>query len=475
MLKTKIICTIGPASNGKDIICQLIGAGMNVSRHNVSHGNHDEHQRSISTVRGAAAELGKTVAILLDTQGPGIRVHKFSGGSAILKEGEFIEVVSGNEEVLGSSERFSTTYNRLHLDLRIGSKILIDDGLIEMEVVRINGTTLTCKVLNDGVISDNKSVTLPGVRLHLPALSQTDIEDIKFGVAIGVDMIAASFISNAEDVLTIRKFLQQIGGEDITLISKIENQDGVDNIEEIIQYSDGIMVARGDLGVEIPEEEVPVIQKRIIERCNDNGKPVITATQMLDSMIHFPRPTRAEVSDVTNAIFDGSDCIMLSGETANGNYPVEAVETMARIAAYAEQNINYEKIMEKNAKKTTMPSIPVAISYAAVSTARKIEAAAIIADTVSGNTAKNVSRFRPKSPIIAITPYESVARKLSICWGVYPIVAELYESTDEMIERTEVVCKGSGLVNKGDVVVITASLPVNVVGTTNMIKVHLIS
>jgi len=473
MRKTKIICTIGPASRDKDMISRMIKAGMNVSRHNFSHGNYQEHRQDIATVRESAAELGKTVAILLDTKGPGIRTHKFAGGSAFLRAGDTIEVVSG-AEILGSSQRFSTTYDRLHLDLGPGAQILIDDGLIELEVMEIEGHTLRCRVINGGLLADHKSVALPGISLCLPVLSPNDIEDIRFGVELGVDMIAASFISNAADVRAIRSMLRESGGEDIILIAKIENQAGVDHIAEIIHDADGIMVARGDLGVEIPEEKVPVIQKRIIELCNESGKPVITATQMLESMIHAPRPTRAEASDVTNAVFDGSDCIMLSGETANGNYPLEAVRTMSRIAEYAEENINYEKIVEKNAKSITMTSVPVAISYAAVSTARKIAAAAIIADTVSGSTARNVSRFRPKCPIIAITPFKSVARKLSICWGVYPIVAELYESTDQMIERTEAVGKESGLIHTGDVVVITASLPINIVGPTNMIKVHLI-
>lgn len=473
MRKTKIICTIGPTSEQETTLRRLIKAGMNVSRHNFSHGTHDEHRMKITRVREAAEELEKTVAILLDTKGPEIRTHKFENAPVAIFEGETIEVVSGGEEVLGSSKRFSTTYDKLHLDLKPGSRILIDDGLVALEVMEIVESRLLCRVLNDGMISDNKGINLPGVKTQLPPLTEKDMEDLKFGVEMGVDIVAASFIRKAEDVLAIRKVLRNLGGEDIILMSKIENQEGVDNVEEIIRYSDGIMVARGDMGVEIPAEMVPVTQKKIIDMCNEHGKPVVTATQMLESMVRFPRPTRAEVSDVTNAIFDGSDCIMLSGETANGKYPVEAVETMARIADFAEQNIKYERIMEKN-MNITMSSVPMAICHASVTTAREIGAAAIISATVSGSTARNVSRFRPESPIIAITPSKSVARKLSIHWGVFPIVADLYDSTDEMIDRTAVIAKEHGFVKDGDLVVITAGLPINFVGSTNMIKVHLI-
>ena len=474
MRKTKIICTIGPTSESEEAIRELILAGMNVSRHNFSHGDHPSHRMKIERVRKVAEELGKTVAILLDTKGPEIRTHNFSNPPVALTDGNMIDIYT-KEEILGDETKFSLTYEMLAEDVKIGSNILIDDGLINLEVMAINAETgvITCKILNSGTISDHKGINLPGIKTQLPALTQKDIDDLKFGVEMGVDIVAASFIRKADDVLAIRKVLRNLGAEDIFLMSKIENQEGVDNVEEIIKYSDGVMVARGDMGVEIPLEKVPVIQKKIIEIANMVGKPVVTATQMLESMIRFPRPTRAEVSDVANAIFDGSDCIMLSGETANGKYPVEAVKTMAKIAEEAEDRIKYEKKLAKM-MTTHISSVPTAISLASVTTAFELGATAIITATVSGSTAKNVSKFRPECPILAITPSKDVARKLSLYWGVYPIVAELYNSTDEMIDSTADIAKKLGFVKDGDLVVITAGLPLNFVGSTNMIKVHLI-
>ncbi|MBR0577326.1 pyruvate kinase [Proteiniclasticum sp. BAD-10] len=474
MRKTKIICTIGPTSESEETIRELIKAGMNVSRHNFSHGDHATHRMKIERVRAAADELGKTVAILLDTKGPEIRTHDFKDAPVALTEGEYVDIHT-QEEVLGDAKHFSLTYDKLAEDVTIGSKILVDDGLIALEVDKINPDTkvITCKILNSGTISNHKGINLPGIKTQLPALTEKDLEDLKFGVEMGVDIIAASFIRKAEDVLAIRRVLRNLGGEDIFLMSKIENQEGVDNVEEIVKYSDGIMVARGDMGVEIPLEQVPIIQKKIIEMCNNVGKPVVTATQMLESMVRFPRPTRAEVSDVANAIFDGSDCIMLSGETANGKYPVDAVKTMVKIACEAEARMKYEKIVSKMLL-THASSVPTAISMASVTTAYELGASAIITATVSGSTAKNVSRFRPECPILAITPNKDVSRKLSLYWGVYPIVADLYESTDEMIDSTADIAKKHGFVHDGELVVITAGLPINFVGSTNMIKVHLI-
>lgn len=474
MRKTKIICTIGPTSESEETIRELIKAGMNVSRHNFSHGDHATHRMKIERVRAAADELGKTVAILLDTKGPEIRTHDFKDAPVALTEGEYVDIHT-QEEVLGDAKHFSLTYDKLAEDVTIGSKILVDDGLIALEVAKIDPETrvITCKILNSGTISNHKGINLPGIKTQLPALTEKDLEDLKFGVEMGVDIIAASFIRKAEDVLAIRRVLRNLGGEDIFLMSKIENQEGVDNVEEIVKYSDGIMVARGDMGVEIPLEQVPIIQKKIIEMCNNVGKPVVTATQMLESMVRFPRPTRAEVSDVANAIFDGSDCIMLSGETANGKYPVDAVKTMVKIACEAEARMKYEKIVSKMLL-THASSVPTAISMASVTTAYELGASAIITATVSGSTAKNVSRFRPECPILAITPNKDVSRKLSLYWGVYPIVADLYESTDEMIDSTADIAKKHGFVHDGELVVITAGLPINFVGSTNMIKVHLI-
>lgn len=474
MRKTKIICTIGPTSDSEEKVRELISAGMNIARFNFSHDKHENHKIKMETVRKEAEKQDKLVAILLDTKGPEIRTHNFNAPPVLLHEGNFIDVHT-REKILGDDKRFSLSYDKLADDVKIGSRILIDDGLVELLVTAINHDTgvLTCEIMNSGTVSDHKGINLPGVKTQLPALTEKDLDDLRFGVEMGVDIVAASFIRKAEDVLSIRKALRNLGGEDIFLMSKIENQEGVDNVEEIIKYSDGIMVARGDMGVEIPLEQVPGIQKNIIEMCNLAGKPVVTATQMLESMVRFPRPTRAEVSDVANAIFDGSDCIMLSGETANGKYPVEAVETMVKIAEEAESRIKHENVIEKM-MMTHVSSVPIAISLASVTTAFELGASAIISATVSGSTAKNVSRFRPECPILAITPSNSVARKLLLYWGVYPIVAELYSSTDEMIDTTAEIAKERGFVHDGELVVITAGLPINFVGSTNMIKVHLI-
>lgn len=474
MRKTKIICTIGPTSDSEETIRELIQAGMNVSRHNFSHDDHANHRIKMERVRTAAKELGKQVAILLDTKGPEIRTHDFKDAPVLLHEGNMIDIHT-RERIIGDAERFSLTYEKLADDVEVGNRILIDDGLVELEVASVNHETgvLSCRILNSGTVSNHKGINLPGIRTQLPALTEKDLDDLRFGVEMGVDIVAASFIRKADDVLAIRKVLRNLGADDIFLMSKIENQEGVDNVEEIIRFSDGIMVARGDMGVEIPLEQVPGIQKRIIEMCNLSGKPVVTATQMLESMVRNPRPTRAEVSDVANAIFDGTDCIMLSGETANGKYPVEAVQTMVKIAEDAEGRIKHDKVISK-LMLTHAASVPTAICLASVTTAYELGASAIISATVSGSTAKNVSRFRPECPILAITPSNSVARKLSVYWGVYPIVAELYNSTDEMIDTTTDIAKKLGFVKDGDLVVITAGLPINYVGSTNMIKVHLI-
>jgi pyruvate kinase len=472
MRKTKIICTIGPASEDRETLTKIFHAGMNASRHNFSHGDHEEHGGRIRMVKELSKELNKPVAILLDTKGPEIRTGKFSAGKVELQEGSNFTVVCG-EEILGDETKCSISYKKLYEDVVPGDMILIDDGLVGLEVVKVEGSNINCIVKNSGMVGNNKGVNVPGVSINLPAITEKDIADIKFGIEIGVTIIAASFIRKASDVLEIRKVLQENGGDDVQIFSKIENQEGVNNIDEILKFSDGIMVARGDLGVEIPIEQVPLVQKMIIEKCNFAGKPVITATQMLDSMMRNPRPTRAEASDVANAIFDGTDCIMLSGETANGKYPVEAVRTMARMAEAAESQLNYEAALKKK-RKAHIPNVPNAISLATCNTAMELNAAAIITATQSGHSAKIVSKYRPECPIIAVTPYENVAKKLAVIWGVYPIVAEKVETTDELINKSANIALESGLVKKGDLVVIAAGIPVNYVGSTNMMKVHVV-
>jgi len=472
MKKTKIICTLGPASGDKDTIRELIKEGMNASRHNFSHGDYEEHEERMNLVKEIRKEMDRHIAIILDTKGPEIRTGKFKDKKVELKEGEEFTIVCG-EDILGTEHKCSVTYDELHKDVKQGDRILIDDGLIGLKVLSVEGNKINCTIVNSGFVSDHKGVNVPGVSINLPALTEKDIEDLKFGIKQGIDIVAASFIRKASDVLAIREVLTQNGGNDVLIFSKIENREGVDNIDDIIKLSDGIMVARGDLGVEIPTEEVPLVQKIIIQKCNVAGKPVITATQMLDSMIRNPRPTRAEASDVANAIFDGTDAIMLSGETANGKYPIEAVKTMARIAKRAEKSLNYTAMLQKRSYNRTK-TVPDAISLAVCSTAQELNASAIITATQSGNTAKNVSKYRPECGIIAITPYEKVARKLALNWGVFPLCSPKVETTDELIDISVEKATEAGLVNKGDLVVIAAGIPVNYVGSTNMIKVHIV-
>lgn len=470
MKKTKIICTIGPASENVNILEKLMDSGMNAARLNFSHGDYEEHGKRIQTIKDLRAKLNKPVAIMLDTKGPEIRTGNFKEGKVELKEGRPFTFTS--RDVLGDDTICSVSYSGLPGDLKPGDTVLVDDGLVGFRVEDIKDTEIYCTVLNNGIIGNHKGVNVPGVSITLPALTEKDIEDIKFGIGMGVDIIAASFIRKSSDVVSIRRVLEKNNGSRIIVISKIESREGVDNIDEIIKFSDGIMVARGDLGVEIPSEEVPLVQKMIIDKCNKAGKPVITATQMLDSMIRNPRPTRAEASDVANAIFDGTDCIMLSGETANGRYPVEAIRTMARIAERTEQSLDYDEMLEKR-KLTKANNVPNAITYATCTTAAELGASAIITATQTGYTARMVSKYRPKAPIIAVTPYEYVARKLSISWGVYPLIADKMESTDELINLSVEQALQSGYIKKGELVVIAAGIPVGFTGTTNMIKVHI--
>lgn len=470
--KSKIVCTIGPATDSEEMIGKLFTAGMNVSRHNFSHGDHDSHRTTMERVRKVAKEMNLNYAILLDTKGPEIRTRDFVNGKVILKEGTEVTVVGG-EDFLGDATRFAMTYKELAKVIKPGNHILINDGLVDLEVTAIQGNEVKTIVRNTGEVSNRKSSNLPGVKTSLPALTDQDKQDLKLGVEVGVDIVAASFIRKGNDVLEIRKVLHELGGSDIHIYSKIENQEGVDNVEEIIKYSDGIMVARGDMGVEIPLEKVPMIQKMIIKQCNAAGKPVITATQMLDSMVRNPRPTRAEVSDVANAIIDGSDAVMLSGETASGAWPVEAVETMAQIALETESKMDYEVSLATRLTNQTK-TVQSAISAAVCTAANQLDAKAIITGTQSGSTARNVAKFKPKAPIFGITPFEAVARKLACTWGVYPIVSERYETTDELIEKTTAAVESKGFVKDGDLVVISAGIPVDYRGSTNMMKVHII-
>lgn len=472
MRKTKIVCTIGPASERKEILKELINNGMNVGRLNFSHGTHEEHGNRIHTIQQAREELGKPIAILLDTKGPEIRTGDFKGGEASLKEGNIFTLTT--REILGDESIGSITYKGLPNDVKAGNSILMDDGLIELEVLEVsNDTDIKCLIKNSGTIKNHKGINVPGCKINLPALTQKDQEDIVFGIEKGIDFIAASFVRKAQDVLEIRKILEDHYGEDIQIIAKIENQQGVENIDEIIEVSDGIMVARGDLGVEIPTEEVPIVQKMIIRKCNSIGKPVITATQMLDSMMRNPRPTRAEVTDVANAIFDGTDAIMLSGETAAGKYPVEAVKTMANIAETTEKSLDYRAILrEKGVGKEK--SITDAISHASCTSAQDLGASAIITATSSGYTARMVSKFRPRAPIIVTATNSKILRKMALTWGTYPMMIEQGNSTDEIFDLSIRKALLRGYIKGGDLIIITAGVPVGVAGTTNTIKVHIV-
>lgn len=473
MRKTKIVCTIGPASETVEKLVELMNAGLNVCRLNFSHGDFEEHGNRIRNIREAAKKANKTVAILLDTKGPEIRTHTMENGAIELAEGS--EVIVSMEEVIGTAQKFSITYPGLIDDVEAGSKILLDDGLIGLEVLRVNKETkeITAKVLNPGTLKNKKGVNVPGVSVNLPGMTEKDAKDIVFGIEQGVDFIAASFVRRASDVLEIRQLLEEHNAGHIHIIPKIENQEGVDNIDEILEVSDGLMVARGDLGVEIPAEEVPLVQKSLIKKCNALGKPVITATQMLDSMQRNPRPTRAEASDVANAIFDGTDAIMLSGETAAGSYPVEAVKTMHSIASRAEQALDYREILSKRNKQIGC-TVTDAIGQSVAHTALNLGVAAILAPTESGYTAKMISKYRPESPIIAVTANEGTSRRLALVWGVYPVSGQNASSIDEMLDNSVQSALSTGIISHGDVVVITAGVPVGEAGSTNLMKIHVV-
>lgn len=471
--KTKIVSTIGPASETVEKLTQLIEAGMNVARLNFSHGDFEEHGARIKNIREASKATEKTVAILLDTKGPEIRTGTLKNGEAYLEKGATAYV--SMEDIEGDAERFSVTYPGLINDVHQGSKILLDDGLVELEVQEVDKDKNEIKttVLNNGLLKNKKGVNVPNVSVNLPGITDKDAKDIEFGIEQGVDFIAASFVRRASDVLEIKELLEKNNASHIQIIPKIENQEGVDNIDDILEVSDGLMVARGDLGVEIPAEDVPLVQKRLIRKCNEAGKPVITATQMLDSMQRNPRPTRAEASDVANAIFDGTDAIMLSGETAAGDYPVEAVQTMHNIASKTETGLNHTSLLQERSKHSGM-TITDAISQSVTHTAINLNAAAVVTPTESGHTARMISKYRPKAPIVAITSDEEVNRKLSLVWGVYAVMGPRAYSTDDMLDLAVERSLASGLAIRGDRVIITGGVPVGESGTTNLMKVHVI-
>lgn len=471
MRKTKIVCTLGPATDDPKILEQLMRSGMNVARINFSHGSPEDQLERITTFKKIRKKTKLPIALLLDTKGPEIRVKSFRGNRAVLTEGQTFTLTT--RDVEGDSSIVSITYPQLPEDVKTGDTILIDDGLIAMVIDKTTSTDIICTVRNGGELSNNKSINIPDVMINMPYVSEKDRADILFGIEQGFDFIAASFTRNAYDVLDIRKILNQNGGKDIEIIAKIENRGGVDHIDDIIKASDGIMVARGDMGVEIALEELPVIQKSLITKCYRAGKKVITATQLLDSMIRNPRPTRAETTDVANAIFDGTSAIMLSGETAVGKYPVESVKTMSRIAERAESAINYEKEFE-DATVDFEKNVTNAISHATVTTAHDLGAAAIVTVTRSGHTARMVSKYRPKCPIIATTMSEKVCRQLNLSWGVYPLMSEEKTTTDDVFDQAVDRALETGIVKSGDIAVITGGMPVGISGTTNLLKVHLV-
>lgn len=471
MRKTKIVCTLGPATDGEGVLREMMLAGMNVARFNFSHGTHPEHKARLEQVKALRKELDLPVAAMLDTKGPEVRLKNFAGGSVTLQEGQ--EFTLTVEDVEGDATRCAVTYAELPQDVKAGDTILLDDGLVRLTVLSTTASAIRCRVENGGVMKDHKGVNVPGVSLSMPYMSQQDREDILFGMEEGFDFIAASFVRSAADVRELRKLLESRKSR-IRIIAKIENQEGVDNIDEILEAADGIMVARGDLGVEIPAAKVPILQKQIIRKGLQAGKPVITATQMLDSMMRNPRPTRAEVSDVANAVFDGTSCVMLSGETAGGKYPLEALTAMVNIVEEAEQSIHYWRQFEKR-RVIPASNINDAITHTCCLTAKDLEAKAILAATNSGRTARMICRFRPACPVAALTMHEKVRRQLAICWGVIPFLTGEVTSTDRIFSLSAEVALKERLVQNGDTVVITAGVPLGKSGSTNLIKAAIVN
>ena len=471
MRKTKIICTLGPAVDSEDMIRTLIRTGMDAARFNFSHGSHGEHLERLNMLKSVRDAMGRPVATILDTKGPEIRIRSFDTKSITLESGDIFTLTT--QDVVGNRGWVSVTYPKLHEELAPGQEILIDDGLVAIRVDRIEGAEIVCTVENGGTLSANKSINIPGVHIQLPALTEKDVDDIRFGVANDFDFIAASFVRRAADVEAVRAVLHECGGDDVKIIAKIENQEGVDNLDEILEAADGIMVARGDLGVEIPAARVPILQKQMIRKGLQLGKPVITATQMLDSMMRNPRPTRAEVSDVANAVYDGTGSVMLSGETAGGKYPVEALTAMVGIVTETESAIDYWKQFQKQ-RVLPASNINDAITHTCCLTAKDLNAKAILTATSSGRSARMICRFRPACPIAALTMHEKVRRQLNISWGVTPYLTGEVNSTDRIFSLSAEVALKERLVENGDTVVITAGVPLGKSGSTNLIKAQVI-
>ena len=470
MRKTKIICTLGPSTDKDGVLRELVANGMNVARFNFSHGSYEEHKGRLDMLKAIRAELNKPVAALLDTKGPEIRLKEFKNGVEMLEAGQTFTLTT--REVEGTKEICSITYKDLPQDVHEGGTIMLDDGLIKLAIKSVTDTDIVCEVLNSGKIKTKKGVNVPGVHLSMPYLSQRDRDDIIFGVQQGFDFIAASFVRTAQDVYDIRNLLNEYDSN-IRIIAKIENREGVNNIDSILAAADAVMVARGDLGVEIDFTELPGIQKNIIDRSFSFGKPIVTATQMLDSMIVNPRPTRAEISDVANAIYDGTSAIMLSGETAAGAYPVEALKTMSAIAERTETE-NHARVEYLTEATNGKISVSDATAHAACLTAKDVNAAAIVTVSESGTTARLLSKYRPQQPIIACVMREQVQRQLSLSWGITPLMMSLAHSTDELIEMSTALAKENGYLHNGELAVVTAGVPVGVSGTTNMIKIHMV-
>ena len=472
MRKTKIVCTLGPATDNEDVLRKLMLAGMNVARLNFSHGTHEEQKKRMDMVKKLRAELGLPIAILLDTKGPEIRTRDFEGGKAELKAGDFFTLTT--RDLVGDSTITSITYKDLYKDVQIGTHILIDDGLIELQVTSISGEDILCTVITGGPVSNHKGINVPDVHLNMPYLSEVDQSDILFGIEQDVDFIAASFVRSAKDVLEIRELLNANGGNNINIISKIENTEGIENFKEILALSDGIMIARGDMGVEVDFEKLPGIQKKFIKECCKAGKTVITATQMLESMTHSPAPTRAEITDVANAVFDGTSAVMLSGESAAGDYPVETVKAMAKIVSQAEEDaeeVNQYKFLEV---ETNDRDVSNAMGHAACTTAHDIKASAIVAITTSGYTAEMMAKYKPVEPIIAATPDSKTYHQQALTRGVYPVLTQRSSNWNDLMEKAIEGAERMKFVKKGDCIVLSAGMPLQVPGTTNLIRVKTI-
>lgn len=472
MRKTKIICTLGPSTDQPGILEELIASGMNVARFNFSHGNHEEQRERFTALKRARNKAKLPVAALLDTKGPEIRLKSFKEGKVQLHKGDTFTLTT--REVEGDEHMVSITYTNLVNDVKAGNMILLDDGLIGLNVKEVTETDIICEVLNSGPVSDRKGVNVPDVSLTMPYISEKDHADILFGIKMGFDFVAASFTRTADDILEIRKILESEGCDTIRIIAKIENKEGVDHIDEILKVADGIMIARGDMGVEIPLEDVPAIQKKLIKKCTNAGKVSITATQMLDSMMTHPRPTRAEATDVANAIYDGTSAIMLSGETAAGKYPVETLQTMARIAVHTERDIDYVNRFNHRTTNNEDHNITEAISYATCSIAHDVHAKAIVTVTKSGGTAHMIAKYRPCCPIIGCATHPHVCRQLNLCWGIIPIQTKEEQDTFELFEHSLEEAVESGYLQSGDITVITAGVPLGMSGTTDLINVHVV-